>query len=158
MRSRSLSDEVPFNSLFPQSCGTAKLTLRSNEVPSYVPPKLFHAVLKISNISWDTSISDILQLIGFASVTSAQIHIPIDRLTGKTLSDLYVEMPDIEAVFTAIINHNRKVLKGRALLLTPSSFDELFRAHFSNVSGDISALEASSILSICQNYKVPPNY
>lgn len=134
-------------------CDAAK-TCAKNTLETYQPPKLFHAVLKISNISWDTSIADIQKLFNSQEVGADQIHIPIDRNTGKTLSDLFVELADVSEVFDAICSLNRRLLKGRALFLAPSSYDELYRVHFGPAPKFISHGEGLRLVNICTNYKV----
>lgn len=157
----SSEESIPFNSLFPESTASlGKRTARTHVFcspsqaagPSYLPPSLFHCILKVSNISWDISVSDICLLLG-AEVQPHQVHIPIDRLTGKTKCDLFVEMPDSASVMNALVQHNRKIIKGRSLIMVPSTFEELYRLHFTN-GICISAHEASSLLNICRNYKV----
>lgn len=120
----------------------------------YRPPSLFHAVLKISNISWDTSIADIQNLLLPRQINSAQVHIPIDRTTGKTLSDLYIELADMADVLHVVFSLNRCLLKGRALFMTPCSYDELYRVHFQSEPIFISAAEGLRLVSICRNFKV----
>lgn len=156
---------IPFNSLFPDNRSEfRKGTIRTHvftcprsaaEGSNYQPPKLFHCILKISNISWDISISDICTLLG-SNVQPHQVHIPIDRLTGKTKCDLFVEMPDSASVVNALVQHNRKIIKGRSLIMLPSTFEELCQLHFTD-GVCISSQEASSLLNICRNYKVKPH-
>jgi hypothetical protein len=163
IRSPSNSEEgIPFNSLFPEKISVIqKLTIHTHvfngprqvsESVFYWPPKLCHCILKISNISWDISITDICALLG-DEIQPHQVHIPIDRLTGKTRCDLFVEMPDSASVMNALVQHNRKIIKGRSLIMIPSTFEELYQLHFTNGSC-ISDHDASSLLNICRNYKV----
>lgn len=163
IRSHSCSEEgIPFNSLFPENTSVVqKLTVHTYvfngpkqvfESFNYRPPKLFHCILKISNISWDISITDVCALLG-DEVQPHQVHIPIDRLTGKTRCDLFVEMTDSASVMNALVQHNRKIIKGRSLIMIPSTFEELYQWHFTN-GVCVSENEASSLLNICRNYKV----
>ncbi len=117
------------------------------------------AILKVSNISWDISTADMVHLFGSYHVDdSDHVHIPIDRGTGKTLNDLFVEMQSPAHVKSAIENLNKTIVKSRALLLSDSSFEELFDAHFPDAQQDQTRLldpdMVDQIIIICQNYKV----
>lgn len=130
---------------------------------SYKPDSLSHALLKISNISWDTTTSDIVGMLEGFPVHMDHVHIPIDRATGKTKADMYVEMPDIEHCIKAISFYNRKIVKCRSLILNMASFEELYYVLFpiryqaeEPIFGfALSPSEVLSLLDICRNYKVP---
>lgn len=127
---------------------------------SFSPQECYHAILKISNISWDTSTADIAEFLAGAAVAIRphQIHIPIDRVTGKTRSDMYIEMSSVEDILRIMHQMNRRILKGRSLCMTMASFDELYKVHFNDpedASGlGVSKSEATSLINICRNYKV----
>jgi RNA recognition motif-containing protein len=100
----------------------------------------------------------------------------IDRSSGKTLSNAFVELKDQEEAHHAIVICNRKPLKGRLVHVSLSSQDELLNAIFPSWSGDflngmavpadndvaptklghtfITRQEINSLLTICRNYKV----
>jgi galactokinase/mevalonate kinase-like predicted kinase len=127
---------------------------------TFTPQECYHAILKISNISWDTSTADIAEFLTGASVTIRphQIHIPIDRVTGKTRSDMYIEMSSVEDILRIMHQMNRRILKGRSLCMTMASFDGLYKVHFSDPEDGsglgVSKSEATSLINICRNYKV----
>lgn len=100
----------------------------------------------------------------------------VDRSSGKTLSNAFVELDDQEEALNAIASCNRKPLKGRLVHVSVSSQDELLKTIFPSWSGDfhdgmairtdddnvpsklghtfITRQEINSLLTICRNYKV----
>lgn len=118
------------------------------------------AVVKLSNISWDLTSSDVLEFLDKMPLDKRHIHIPIDRLTGKTKADMFVELPSMVEAIKCMAKYNRRVLKGRAITVTISSLEELYLAHFLLHKVDLSEFlcqpEAQSLVAICRNYKVGP--
>lgn len=120
------------------------------------------AIIKIGNIPWEISTRDIVELIepflwkGKAS--QDWVHIPIDRVTGKTLSDLFVEIPTLYEAQIICSNLDKNILKQRALNVSMSDYEELLtilikpEAAVSNCF--ITMNEVESLLDICTNYKV----
>lgn len=107
------------------------------------------AILKISNISWDLASSDIIDLLKEHTVQPEHVHIPIDRDTGKTRNDMFVEFIDLASMTLAIQVHNKVIIKSRSLLFSASTFQELHDAHF-----PLPPEEVRLIINICRYYKV----
>ncbi|KAI9204059.1 uncharacterized protein BJ171DRAFT_507547 [Polychytrium aggregatum] len=105
-----------------------------------LPSSLNYAVLKISNIPWDLTLNDLTNLfspvmipVGHHPPTYTHcIHILMNRVTGKTLSDAFVEFPSIAEAQAAMELHRgqRIVVKGRCLALQPSCQEELLTTLF----------------------------
>jgi hypothetical protein len=118
-------------------------------------------VLKVSNISWDISINDIIDLLsengsawGSLQIGHEHVHIPIDRTTGKTRADMYVELLTQIDVHRCISRHQGRVVRGRAIILSEANHLELHNAHFCSDGKEILGIdEVESILAICRNYK-----
>lgn len=122
--------------------------------------------LKISNISWDLSSSDVVEFLAAVRLERQHVHIPIDRSTGKTKADMFVELGSVIDAVKCIAMYNRRILKGRVVTLTLSSLEELFRVHFPSFDVDagptqgdfgqelLSVAECASLIAICRNYKV----
>lgn len=120
------------------------------------------AIIKIGNIPWEISTRDVVELIepflwkGKAS--QDWVHIPIDRVTGKTLSDLFVEIPTTYEAQIICSNLDKSILKQRALNVSMSDYDELIavliKPEAALTKRFISADEVESLLDICLNYKV----
>lgn len=131
--------------------------------PSH-PPKdsINFAVVKIGNIPWEVSSKDICQLIEphlWRSVPFQDwVHIPIDRETGKTLGDVYVEVPTNFEAQVLCQRLDKQIMKQRALQLSMSSYDELTAVLISpenlRMQTFISKEEVSCLIEICRNYKV----
>lgn len=122
------------------------------------------AVIKIANISWDLSSADVIEFLGGVKIDKRHIHIPIDRGTGKTKADMFVEVSSLIDAIRCIAKYNKRVLKGRAITLSLSSHEELFDAHFPSLVIDpwegvpLTIEEAQSIIAICRDYKVLPSF
>jgi RNA recognition motif-containing protein len=120
------------------------------------------AIIKIGNIPWEISTRDVVELIepflwkGKAS--QDWVHIPIDRVTGKTLSDLFVEIPTLYEAKLICSNLDKSILKQRALNVSMSDYDELIgvliKPEETLSKKFISVDEVESLLDICLNYKV----
>lgn len=59
----------------------------------------------------------------------------MDRTTGKTMSDAYVEMATFEDLQCAIETKNQRTLKGRTVSVKACSQDDLLNAIFSKWRG-----------------------
>jgi RNA recognition motif-containing protein len=116
------------------------------------------AVIKISNIAWDLTSSDVIECLECVHTTKRHVHIPIDRATGKTKADMFVELPSMVEAIKCMAKYNKRILKGRAVTVTLSSLEELIHAHFPEAtprsSEFIAQTEAISLVAICKNYKV----
>ncbi|CAO3613179.1 unnamed protein product [Cunninghamella blakesleeana] len=93
------------------------------------------ACVKLSNIPWDVSQSDIYHFfsnvqIPSTSIYAQSIHVLMDRTTGKTLSDAYVELMSQHDLKRAIETKNQKSLKGRIVTVTECQQDELLTMIF----------------------------
>jgi RNA recognition motif-containing protein len=113
------------------------------------------AVIKISNISWDLTSKDVIEYLENASVERHHVHIPIDRSTGKTKADMFVELRSIVEGIKCMAKYSKRILKGRAVTVSLSSLEELYSTHFNSSGSDFfSQSEAVSLVNICRNYKV----
>lgn len=120
------------------------------------------AIIKIGNIPWEISTRDIRDLIEpfLWKRKAAQdwVHIPIDRQTGKTLSDLFVEIPTLFEAQTVCLNLDKLIFKQRALNVVISSYEELMSALVKFDCNErveyISKTDVESLGDICMNYKV----
>ncbi|KAJ3074106.1 hypothetical protein HK102_005875 [Quaeritorhiza haematococci] len=96
------------------------------------------AVIKMRNISWDLSITDVENFLRPAKVHVAHrppyftqaVHIIINRATGKTCSDCFIEFPSEVEARRALESHHRGVLKGRVVTLEMSNQADLMRMLF----------------------------
>ncbi|KAI8980996.1 hypothetical protein BDB01DRAFT_851411 [Pilobolus umbonatus] len=105
--------------------------------------------VKLSNIPWDVSQNDIRLFFGYNKITAnsfPSIHIMMDRYTGKTLSDAYVEFANKEDVYLAIDTTNQTALKGRIITVTECSQEELLTVIFPKWRGQFYGISA-----------IPPN-
>ncbi|KAJ3162002.1 hypothetical protein HDU86_005700 [Geranomyces michiganensis] len=108
-----------------------------------VPPSAGFAVLKVSNIAWNLSISDIVSFfapfvipVGHAGPYFTQaVHIIMNRATGKTQSECFVEFPTYTDAQRALELHGRGVLKGRIVVTQWSTQAELADALFPHRAG-----------------------
>ncbi|KAG0051267.1 hypothetical protein BGZ83_003901 [Gryganskiella cystojenkinii] len=118
------------------------------DLPPFTPPTIPRteaiqwAVIRVTNIPWDVSLQDMQGfLAGFPfppeHLLSQNVHILMDRATGKTFNSAFVEL--------ALENHhagrvaqarNLKVLKGRLVTVELSSQDELMRSIFPKWAGE----------------------
>ncbi|PJF19776.1 hypothetical protein PSACC_00413 [Paramicrosporidium saccamoebae] len=106
------------------------------------------AVIKISNISWDLTSGDVMDFLESVPVQKHYIHIPIDRSTGKTKADMFVELSSMVEAIKCMAKYNKRILKGRAVTVSLSSLEELNSVHFPPVAvgGDfLSQAEAVSL-------------
>ncbi|KAI9140545.1 hypothetical protein BKA69DRAFT_1079518 [Paraphysoderma sedebokerense] len=144
-----------------------------------------YAVIKISNIPWDLTIFDtenFFDRISLPISSQQRVHILMNRATGKTLPDAFVEIrpEDIEEA----IKMDRRYLKGRLIGVSLSSQEELLSHIFPRWRGtwngvnavlgtgtkattselssrrnhiDLAFLsyeELNQIIAVCRNYKL----
>ncbi|KAJ3127963.1 hypothetical protein HK098_005476 [Nowakowskiella sp. JEL0407] len=111
----------------------------SENPPRPVPPPTSRFfVLKIRNISWDLSIDDVIAYFGSVKIPVAHepphytqgVHIIMNRETGKTYSECFVEFPDQTTALRALEKHPKGLLKGRLVTVHKSSQEELLRLLF----------------------------
>ncbi|KAF9580122.1 hypothetical protein BGW38_003355, partial [Lunasporangiospora selenospora] len=118
------------------------------DLPPNVPPltprteAIKWAVIRVTNIPWDVSLLDMQAF--FSGVPfppehllSQNIHILMDRTTGKTFNSAYIELaltPQQAAIVAQ--SKNLKVLKGRLVTVELSNQDELMRSVFPKWAGD----------------------
>ncbi|KAI8088771.1 uncharacterized protein BX664DRAFT_358414 [Halteromyces radiatus] len=115
-------------------------------VPTVISPSFFPCV-KLTNIPWDVSQTDIKQFLGNLHIPSntiytQAIHILMDRTTGKTLSDAYVELATMEDVRYAIETKHQKPLKGRIVSVIQCQQEELLTVIFPKWRGKFSGTTA----------------
>ncbi|KAG0014270.1 hypothetical protein BGZ81_000547 [Podila clonocystis] len=111
-------------------------------LPPAIPPTVPRteaiqwAVVRVTNIPWDVSLQDMATF--FAGIPippehllSQNVHILMDRATGKTFNSAFVELAltSVDAGMVAQVK-NLKVLKGRVVTVELSSQDELMRSVF----------------------------
>jgi RNA recognition motif-containing protein len=133
-----------------------------NHVGSEVDDGINLHVIKIGNIPWEVSSRDICGMIQPYLLQREPhqewVHIPIDRGTGKTLSDLFVEIPTIYEAAAICSKLDRIIWKQRALTVTLSTYEELLSVHFNPsamaMRQYITREDVSNIIGICRNYKV----
>ncbi|KAI8820198.1 uncharacterized protein EV422DRAFT_82501 [Fimicolochytrium jonesii] len=116
------------------------LQLRPN-----VPSTSSFAVIRLSNIAWNLGINDVVAyfapcMIPFGHVPphfTQAVHIIMNRSTGKTQSDCFVEFPTYTDAQRALDLHSRGILKGRIVLAQWSTQAELIDALFPHRAGRI---------------------
>lgn len=115
-------------------------------------------IIKIANFPWEVTKEDFAEFLMDFSIEESKIHIPIDRSTGKTKNEAYVELRELPDAERCIATLNRRFLKGRPVSVQSSSFTELFNTHFPFAASEqnifLTKEEINSILTICKNYKV----
>ncbi|KAI9270785.1 hypothetical protein BDA99DRAFT_557582 [Phascolomyces articulosus] len=108
----------------------------ANNPPAH--PKKY-AVAKISNIPWNASIHDIETLFKDTELdvklpskqdTAQCIHIIIDKSSGKTLSEAYVEFESEQDITRVLQKLKSPQVKTRRVYITKSSPEKLFRDIF----------------------------
>ncbi|GJJ68130.1 hypothetical protein EMPS_00476 [Entomortierella parvispora] len=117
-------------------------------LPPFVPPStprteaIQWAVIRVTNIPWDVSLQDIQGFLnGFPvppeHLLSQNVHILMDRATGKTFNSAFVELAVTSQQAGKVAQtRNLKVLKGRLVTVELSSQDELMRSIFPKWIGE----------------------
>ncbi|KAI7901470.1 uncharacterized protein BX663DRAFT_562363 [Cokeromyces recurvatus] len=120
----------------------------SNTVRNFIPilPSSYPCI-KLSNIPWDVSQNDVRYFFGNCrspspSICIQSIHIMMNRTTGKTLSDAYVEFASVLDMQRAIETRNQKPLKGRIVSVTECSQEELLMTIFPKWRGQFQGIYA----------------
>lgn len=119
-------------------------------------------VIKIGNIPWEVSSRDVCNMIQpyllHWEANQDWVHTPIDRCTGKTLSDLFVEIPSMFEALLICEKLDRTILKQRALSVVLSTYEEVLSVHLGpeaiRQGRCLTRTDVSQILDICRNYKV----
>ncbi|CAB4493008.1 unnamed protein product [Rhizophagus irregularis] len=140
-------------------------------------------VVKLSNIPWDISLKEVKTFFSTFKIPSVSsygqsFHIIMDRSTGKTLSEAYIEFATAAEAQRAVNTRNMKPLKGRLVSCTQSCQEDLMRAVFPKWKGEFSGCDAvitdellqsdrsvlrtplitreeiNSLLVVCRNYKL----
>ena len=115
-------------------------------------------IIKMTNFPWEITKDDIIEFFDEFTMQESKIHIPIDRSTGKTKNEAFIELRDFADCERCIASFNRKILKGRPVSVQSSSYTELFNTHFPLAAPEqnlfLTREEINSILAICKNYKV----
>ncbi|KAL9538957.1 hypothetical protein PS6_011397 [Mucor atramentarius] len=107
----------------------------------------YYPCVKLTNIPWDVSQNDVRHFFGNcrippSSACSQSIHIMMDRTTGKTLSDAYVEFATVFDLRRAIETKNQKPLKGRIVSVTECCQEELLKVVFPKWRGQFQGISA----------------
>lgn len=113
-------------------------------------------VLKMTNIPWEVSSSDVKDFFHEYDIDIEGIHIPIDRTNGKTRNEIYVEFKEFSELVDALARSHRQLLKSREVFLNRSSWMELIKIHFPRATKEtlLTIEEQESLISICRYYKV----
>ncbi|KAI8580297.1 hypothetical protein K450DRAFT_198686 [Umbelopsis ramanniana AG] len=161
---------------------TSYRRLSSSEQP------LLEQISPLLKIPWDVSVSQVTQFFKSIKFPPPQMHshfvhypvkpeqIIIDRSTGKTVSNAFVEVLEPSEAQRAVTTCHRKPLKGRLVHVSLSDQDELLKSLFPCWAGNfvkgmaipveaqsvspkqgqtfITRQEINSILTICRNYKI----
>ncbi|CAG8447809.1 11671_t:CDS:10 [Scutellospora calospora] len=104
-------------------------------------------VVKLTNIPWDVSLKEIKTFLSAfklpnVSLYAQCIHIIMDRTSGKTLSEAYIELATPAEAHRAVDTRNMKPLKGRLVSCMRSSQEDLMRAVFPKWKGEFSGCDA----------------
>lgn len=92
-------------------------------------------VVAVENIPWDVKKQDIVALfLSSAAVDDTWVHIPIELMSGKTKTELYVEVPTALDAEYVIQRVNGKLLGGRKLNVRISTYEELMTAFFPSLA------------------------
>ncbi|KAL7746286.1 hypothetical protein RI367_008357 [Sorochytrium milnesiophthora] len=156
----SLSPHVPaLDSFYPTAppaeaaCAVGSVRGLSDIVPC--EPNCY-PVLKVCNIAWDLTQDDLIRFLLPVRLptqsTLPLVHILMNRETGKTLPEAFVEFGSASDVTVALSMRNKKVLKGRIVTLMPSSQEELMRAIFPSFRGIFHGVDAIPEASPSQSY------
>ena len=117
-----------------------------------------YSVLKVLNFPWEVTKEDLLSLFIGYSITKSRIHIPIDKANGKTRNEAFIQLDSPSDLSSAITSLNKRLLKGRQVILQSSSATELFNTHFPQATPSLGIFltreEMASINNICRNYKL----
>ncbi|KAI9496489.1 hypothetical protein BDB00DRAFT_121524, partial [Zychaea mexicana] len=110
-------------------------------------PPPYYPCAKLTNIPWDVSQNDVRNFFGHCrlpslSVQAQSIHIMMDRTTGKTLSDAYVEFATQLDLIRAIETRHQKPLKGRVVTVTECTQEELLTVVFPKWRGQFCGVSA----------------
>lgn len=100
----------------------------------------------------------------FTRIMQDHIHIPIDRLSGKTRGELFVECGSPLQVKYWITKLDGTFMGKRIVRLSKGDWNELIRVHFASYTnfsegkeeekeGILLGNDVSSLLEICKNYK-----
>lgn len=114
------------------------------------------AVIKISNITWDLRKNDVRDYLSAICLVELHwIHIPIDIDSGKTKAEIYVEIPTSIQAYNCQEYLSNKILKGRLVIITVSSFEELLMAILPRdaMQSFLTENDVLKIVNICTNYK-----
>ncbi|KAF9976857.1 hypothetical protein BGZ73_007656 [Actinomortierella ambigua] len=124
----------------------SQLTILPN-LPTVAPPTGLRteswkwAVVRVTNIPWDISLQDMMNFFtGFPippeHLLPQNVHILMDRSTGKTFNSAFVELAlTPQQAGLVAQSRNLKVLKGRLVTVELSSQDELLRSIFPKWTG-----------------------
>jgi hypothetical protein len=116
-------------------------------------------IIKMINIPWDISTKDVEEF--FVGYRVDDVHIPIDKASGKTKNEVFIQLDYVctEKILppTLELRQGEKI-KGRRVQMSISDADEMFRAHFPHSCSDRGVYlmqdEVNSLLNVCRNYKV----
>ncbi|CAG8595347.1 18297_t:CDS:2, partial [Racocetra persica] len=113
-------------------------------------------------IPWDVSLKEIKTFLSAfklpsVSLYSQCIHIIMDRTSGKTLSEAYIELATPAEAHRAVDTRNMKPLKGRLVSCMRSSQEDLMRAVFPKWKGEFSGCDAVVTSEMLQSTPTVPH-
>lgn len=116
------------------------------------------SIIKMTNFPWDITKKEVLDFLNCANIKEKDIFIPMDKSTGKTKNELFIQTKDTCQSEQIISNLNKKMIKGRTVFVQSSSFTELFNTHFPLARPSegifLTREEINCIIVICKNFKV----
>ncbi|KAG2224206.1 hypothetical protein INT45_001324 [Circinella minor] len=126
---------------------TSSVTSEVSQARYLLTPPPYYPCAKLTNIPWDVSQNDIRNFFGHCrlpsiSIQAQSIHIMMDRTTGKTLSDAYVEFASQADLTRAIETRHQKPLKGRVITVTECTQEELLLVVFPKWRGQFCGVSA----------------
>lgn len=128
--------------------------IKGSMLPLDFPDHMY--VVKLTNIAWDTSEADVRRYLCKYEIAEHGIHIPIDRITGKTKNFALVELKEKPNLHEG--GMKKDALKSRTVDIQESSYQEIFTTHFPKFDEKqnifLTREEINSIVQICRNFKV----
>ncbi|ORZ02501.1 hypothetical protein BCR43DRAFT_481644 [Syncephalastrum racemosum] len=89
-----------------------------------------YPVIRISNIPWSITLTELRSLVSHVNMPSPDehaqnVHVIINKSTGKTMADAYIEVLSEQDVQKAVNSYKHPPIKGRKVFIVPSSQDQM---------------------------------
>jgi len=129
-------------STFTEHAGDSSLHHNSFQELSQLAKPHDYIVVKISNIPWDSTIANVEEFLGKncrlppTAEHAQSIHITMDRMSGKTSSDCYVEFTSLSDAQRIVQRKHNRLLGSRNVSLSISTKEELMKIIFPKWRGD----------------------